>query len=616
MIDFEGYMISEKLSFPETGNNTLFNYAGEMVRFPVENQLLDKETWKLLVHQFRIHSDVDNDWRGEFWGKMMRGAALTYRATKNAELYAVMQETIEDLLTTQERNGRISSYPIEKEFNGWDMWSRKYIMLGLIYFLEICRSKKFHQKVLRALMRHADYIIEHVGEGEGKKNIFATSQNYGGLNSCSILEPFVKLFALTNERRYFEFSTYIVKLGFCKDMNLIEACLDGKKYPYQFKHTKAYEMMSCFEGLLEYYKHTGNEAHLQAVINFVDMVVKTDYTIIGCSGCTHELFDNSIKGQTEPAPDEVMQETCVTVTFIKLCAKLLSLTKNAKYAHLIERSSLNALFGAVNNEKQTMHRADALVWTLDSVKSEKHEPFPFDSYSPLFQDRRGRRVAGYKPLQNGRSYGCCACIASAGTAIVGLFAVMTSEDGVYVNLYNDGKFCVPTASGELRLAVYANLYKRNTVKIRVCGNGEKTIIALRMPDWSNVFNVTLNGEAANGNVEDGYYKIMGAWTNEQIEIKLDTQVKAVTRNGKIAFVKGPFVLARDERFEDITKPIHVTARNGKHVRVRAVKNDLFASNITYKKQTVNGDITLCDYAQAGKNYDDEHCNITVWQERI
>lgn len=117
-------------------------------------------------------------------------------------------------------------------------------------------------------------------------------------------------------------------------------------------------MMSCFEGLLEYYKVTGEKKYLAAVENFVDMVVKTDYTIIGCSGCTHELFDNSTEKQTEET-DGVMQETCVTVTFMKLAAKLFLLTGKAKYAEIIERSGLNALFGAVNDENQTMKKRKA-----------------------------------------------------------------------------------------------------------------------------------------------------------------------------------------------------------------------------------------------------------------
>ena len=149
-------MLQEKntaLSFPKAGECKTFGFAGEMIDFTVQKQYLDRETWRVLVNQFRIHSDVDNDWRGEFWGKLMRGASLTYRATKNEQLYAVLVETVLDLLSTQEPNGRISSYPQEKELLGWDMWSRKYVMLGLEYFLEICKSKALHEKVLKGLAR-------------------------------------------------------------------------------------------------------------------------------------------------------------------------------------------------------------------------------------------------------------------------------------------------------------------------------------------------------------------------------------------------------------------------------------------------------------------------------
>ena len=61
-------------------------------------------------------------------------------------------------------------------------------------------------------------------------------------------------------------------------------------YPYQYPVTKAYEMMSCFEGLLEYYRETGIEKYKQAVINFADMVLESDFTIIGSCGCTHETL--------------------------------------------------------------------------------------------------------------------------------------------------------------------------------------------------------------------------------------------------------------------------------------------------------------------------------------
>ncbi len=602
-------MSSVVLSYPQAGESKAYGYVGEIVNYTVEAQYLDRELWRLLVNQFRIHSDTDNGWRGEFWGKMMRGAALTYRATKNQKLYAVLVETVVDLLSTKEPNGRISSYPVEKEFLGWDMWGRKYVMLGLEYFLEICKSQALKSKVISALKRHANYVMKHVGEG--KTSIFDTTNIYGGLNSCSILEGFVKLYTLTGERKYLDFSAYIISTGFSSEMDIIQECLNEKLYPYQFKHTKAYEMMSCFEGLLEYYKITGNPNHLLAVENFVEMVVKTDYTIIGCSGCTHELFDNSSKAQTEPAPSEVMQETCVTVTFMKLCAKLLSITGNAKYAGYIEKSGLNAMLGAVNNEKQTMHRSEGRTWEGKDLVLVAHEPYPFDSYSPLFQDRRGKRVGGFKVMENGRSYGCCACIGGAGTAILSLFHVMKGIDGYYVNLYSDNRF----NSDGVSILTYANPYKKKGAKIVVNGQGKRFVLGLRIPEWATDFAVKVNGEEVRASEKDGYLLIQREWNKEVVEVKFSTPVRAVLLNGKVAFTRGAIVLARDCRFEDIEKPLKIHVRNGKPVRARLVKNTLFPSNVCVKIKTGEGEITLVDYAQAGKNYDEADCNITVWQER-
>lgn len=188
-----------------------------------------------------------------------------------------------------------------------------------------------------------------MGNRKGKVEIFDTTNIYGGMNSCSILEPFVKLYELTGEKRYLDFSEYIIGTGFSKDQDIINLCKTKEKFPFEFNHTKAYEMMSCFEGLLEYYTVKGNEGDLETVINFVDMVLESDYTVIGCCGCTHELFDNSTVKQTEQT-EGVMQETCVTVTLMKLCARLLAITGDSKYADVIERSGYNALFGAVNSE--------------------------------------------------------------------------------------------------------------------------------------------------------------------------------------------------------------------------------------------------------------------------
>ena len=53
--------------------------------------------------------------------------------------------------------------------------------------------------------------------------------------------------------------------------------------------------------------------------------------------------------QTEPA-DNIMQETCVTVTWIRVMARMYLLTKDAKYIDRIEQSGYNALYGSLNTK--------------------------------------------------------------------------------------------------------------------------------------------------------------------------------------------------------------------------------------------------------------------------
>ena len=74
----------------------LWQYEGhinDVFGFVNERQICRPELWERFVLQFRTHPDSDGGWRGEFWGKMMRGACFVYRAAKNKELYSVLEKT-------------------------------------------------------------------------------------------------------------------------------------------------------------------------------------------------------------------------------------------------------------------------------------------------------------------------------------------------------------------------------------------------------------------------------------------------------------------------------------------------------------------------------------------
>jgi DUF1680 family protein len=248
--------------------------------------------WKRFVTQFSFNSDdKDIGWRGEYWGKMMRGAVWIYSCTKDRELYSILEYTVRDLISKQDQFGRISSYSIESEFKGWDLWARKYCLLGLQYFDEICEDSDLKSLIRDSMCRQADYIVEKIGNREGQKEIQSASSHWRGINSCSILEPFVRLYNLTSEQKYFDFASYIVNVCETVDgTNIFKMAIEDKLYPFEYKVTKAYEMMSCFEGLAEYYRVTGIEKYKKAVLNFGKKVLESEVSVIGSCGCTHELL--------------------------------------------------------------------------------------------------------------------------------------------------------------------------------------------------------------------------------------------------------------------------------------------------------------------------------------
>jgi len=596
---------------PEAGSSRYEGKAEEMIRFAEGATCMDPSLWALFVAQFRIGNTDDRDggWRIEYWGKMMRGACFTYAYTQNEELYQILENTVRDLLTTQDEKGRITTYSREKEFTSWDMWGRKYVLLGLQYFLEICKNNTLADEILFSMCRQADYIMEHVGEDEGKTGILQTSKHWEGLNASSILEPFVRLYHITKEKKYLDFSSYIIRMGGLRSMNIFEEAYLGKTYPYEYPVTKAYEMISNFEGILEYYRATGEEKYLVMAKNFARLVMESDITVIGCAGTTHELFDHSRITQFDPAYDGIMQETCVTVTWMKFCHQLLCLTGESIYADQIEISAYNAFFGAINVNHNICQGQD----------------FPFDSYSPLLNGVRGRFVGGYRDLIRKRFWwGCCVAIGAAGTGILPMTAAMKTENGIAINLYFKGTYTQTLANGKtVRLLTETDYPKSGNVKITVKTDCEEPFaLRFRIPAWSKQISLTVNGEV--NQAEAGSYAVIERiWKNgDRIELDFDMRVRILYAKDidpdagaeaicHFALLRGPIVLARDSALgENLDIPVTVLDRDG-YASAVSSKKASFQTEQEYEILAEDGCFTVVDYASAGQSWN-PNMPITVW----
>lgn len=624
--------------------NAKIKYNGiveDTFRFVEKTQLLRPELWKRFVQQFREDADFDAGWRGEYWGKMMRGAAMVCAYTGDDELYQILKETILDMIASADDSGRISSYAVSHEFDAWDLWSRKYVLLGMQYFLEVCREADLKDAIIHSMTRQADYIIQRIGDGEGQKPITMATRHWRGLNSSSILEPMVRLYNLTGEKRYFDFAGYIVSCG-CTDVeNFFELAYRDELYPYQYPVTKAYEMISCFEGLMEYYKITGEETYKTAIVNFANKILESDFTVIGCCGCTCELFDHSTVRQATPSNEE-MQETCVTVTVMKFLSRVYLLTGDPKYIDAFEIAFYNAYLGSLNTENVVGTSIEKYLLPETKVV---YEPLPFDSYSPLTAGVRGIGIGGFKIMSDNHYYGCCACIGAAGIGLVPQIQFTNTQKGVALNLFVDGTAEILSPGGNsLKWSIATQYPKNGNVRITLTSAIPETFeLLIRNPAWSKTTLVSVNGKEIPATA--GYISVEKKWrSGDEIELTLDMRTKAIypipygeqvlmnkviwghnyvvptydkehpLAYKHIALQRGPVMLAQENRLGYcVDDPVDIVVdENGYVAATESKKTPPYDAIVAMDVPLTDGSaMLLTDYASAGKLWNEES-KMAVW----
>ncbi len=615
-------------------------FVDNTIKYIEDFQLLREDLWTRFVQQFREDADYDAGWRGEYWGKMMRGACFTYSYTRNSELYEILTKTVCDMLESCDENGRISSYAMSHEFDGWDIWSRKYVLLGMQYFLEICKDDELAKKIIESMCGQVDYIISKIGDDEGKIPITKATRHWRGLNSSSLLEPMVRLYSITKKQKYLDFAKYIVDCGGTDVVNIFDLAYEDKLHPYQYPVTKAYEMTSCFEGLLEYYKIAGEEKHKIAVINFAEQIMENDFTIIGCCGCTSEYFDHSTVRQANTTNRKIMQETCVTVTLMKFLYQLALLTGDSKYSDAFEISAYNAFLGSVNIDKVIEPTIKENYPDLDI------EPLPFDSYSPLTAGTRGNGVGGFKVMSDNHYYGCCACIGSAGCGLIPKMTLLTSQKGFVLNMFMNGTIKTKTPTGRnVTLKVSTKYPADGSVHIALeMEIAESFEILVRNPYWSKNTQVIINSE--NVQTNDGYISFEQEWDNgDTIDIELDMRTKVLRpisygsqvlinkpiwgenymiptydeedpiAKNHIALQRGPIILAQENRLGySVDEPIDVEINAEEYVEVLFPEKEIapYKHIIELCVPLKDGKkIHVTDYASAGKLWTEES-KMAAW----
>jgi uncharacterized protein len=587
--------IQEKMVPFTAGSVKINGYLGDKIDLVISKRI-KLQSVDALIEPFR-HKEETHLWQSEFWGKWILSAIASYDYNHDPQMLAIIQKAVQDLIATQMPSGYIGNYSEKARLTQWDIWGRKYTLLGLLSYYDLTGDKT----ALKSSVKLADNLLSEVGPG--KVNIVKTG-NYRGMPSCSILEPIVYLYRRTGDKKYLDFANYIVAQWETADgPKLISRALAGVPVSERFPHPeewwsyengqKAYEMMSCYEGLLELYRLTGDQSYLKAVELAVNNIIKDEINIAG-SGTAFECFVHGAKYQTEPTYHTM--ETCVTMTWMKLCFNLLRLTENPLYADQIEKSSFNALLASVKGDGSQIAK-----------------------YSPL----GGIRHEGEK--QCGMDINCCNANGPRAFMMLPRFAVMGGDNEMFINMYGRNESTVIIQKSKVTIQQISDYPVSDSIQINI--NPEKGVsftLALRIPEWSDNSSIKINGVTVPEVIAGTYKKITRIWNkSDKIVLKLDMKGRMLTLNGCQAVLRGPVVLARDSRFHDgfIYESAVVKEKGGK---VDLISSPEKPENVwmSFTAPMVLGtdlegefqnpkQVHFCDFASAGNTWG-EDSRYKVW----
>ena len=523
---------------PEYGDVRLVGPFGERFDRLVRNHVKANDPGRLTA-EYGQRRFREWKWQTEFWGKYMHSAMPVWKCTGDAELRRKIDASVDALLATQEADGYIGDCAAENRPDArYDVWCVKYTLLGLLHYYDYAGAGDGRgARALEAAKRLGDYLIGMFGEKGKSKVPLRACCGCIGQQSGSVLEPVVWLYNRTGERRYLDLAGRIVR-------ELCEAddgprLLDGVDRPVgerrckvapawcdwkpDLQIRKAYEQMSCYQGLIEYARATGERVYFDAALKTAESIAATEVNLAGGASAGEFWFGGAAQ-QTRRI--SMLQETCVLTTWMRLCERLLTETGDPRWADELEKTFYNAYLAS-------------MTWNADQ----------FAAYTPL----TGYRSRGY---HNCFMYtNCCNENGPRGYVAILRALLQANADAAIVNLYLSGSSRVKLpASGEtVEFYTYTTYPRAQDVSIWYRSPETRTFaLKLRIPRFSARTTVKLNGQALDVKAGPGTYcEIRREWRNsDKVELKFDMPVVMHRQAEHVAFTRGPVCLARDSRFHD------------------------------------------------------------------
>jgi len=427
-------------------------------------------------------------WAGEFAGKHLVSAVQVLRLSGDPKLKKSLELFVEELLRCQDSDGYLGCWPKEERLKNkgtWDTWSHYHIMLGLLLWEELSGDAR----ALSAAARIADLICAvYLREGGPRlADAGSVEMNMAPVHSlCLLYKRLGDPKHLAMAKRILE--EFSAKRGDGTPLagDYLEAPLSGKEFHETPK--PRWESLHPIMGLAELHYITGDERCKEAFETLWRSMLRGDRHNNGG-------FSSGEKATGDPY-DKGAIETCCTVAWMAMSVEMLRLSGLSTVADELELSLFNSGLGLMSPSGRWV--------TYDTPMDGTREA---SAHKIVFQARAG------SPELN-----CCSVNGPRALGLLCDWALMRREDGLALNYYGPGEISATLPSGAaISIAQTTDYPRSSSTELSISlSKPELFTLALRIPSWSAVAKVVVDGEPQAGAKAGSYFEIRRIWKEKSV----------------------------------------------------------------------------------------------------
>lgn len=477
------------------------------------------------------------------FSKWIEAVAYSLVNHPDKELESIADEAIDIVCAAQQENGYLDTYYI---INGMDkiftnlrdhheLYCFGHLTEGAVAYYEATGK----DKLLKAVIKFADFIADYFGEDEGK------CKGYPGHEIAEM--ALVRLYNVTKDEKYLNLSRFFLDERGKQPyyFSEIEKHDNFTNHKYHQSHMPVREQdeavghavraVYLYSGMTDMARITGDEKMWEACKRLWRSVTREKMYITGAIGATH--MGEAFSYPFDLPNDTAYAETCASIGLIFWARRMLEVEADSEYADVLEQSFYNTVLSGMALDGKSFF----YVNPLEVLPKACHE------------DERKFHV---KPVRQ-KWFGCACCPPNIARLVSSIqsYAFTENEDTVFIHLYIGGKLYKDVAGKKASFTIESEYPWNGKVSVTYDGDDNVNMkLAVRIPGWCKNWKVNVP-EGKKATLEKGYYYIEGTWKKgDKVEIDTPIEPRIITADsrvreniGKAAITKGPVVYCMEEK---------------------------------------------------------------------